>query len=310
MLLFTQTIPRPALWGGTLIKSYFNYPQFPDNIGQSWSFSAQEGEGQSNRIIGGEYHGQTLLSLWQEQPQLFNSQHARFPVIISLVAPEDDLSLQIHPSDTVAAAIGYPSGKNEAWYFLEAEPNASIIYGQNAKDEAQLRSLLAADRWGEIAQLLPVHQGDFVYLPAGIVHALKKGSIVYEIQQATDITYRFYDYHRKDAKGQERELQVEQAIECVDYTLTQANAHPPAETLTYPQAEITTFITGSSFCVRRYLIKGGISFHFDAYQLMTCIKGNGFADRHPVSIGDSFLVTADSDVMLEGDMCLMDTSEM
>ena len=82
MLLFTEPVPRPALWGGTLLRDYFHYPQFPDDIGQSWSFSAQEGEGLSNRIVGME--GMTLLNLWEERPELFCSRHKRFPVIISL----------------------------------------------------------------------------------------------------------------------------------------------------------------------------------------------------------------------------------
>ena len=148
MLLFTEPVPRPALWGSTLLRDYFHYPQFPDGIGQSWSFSAQEGEGLSNRIVGME--GMTLLNLWEERPELFCSRHKRFPVIISLVAPEDDLSLQIHPTARISARLGYPTGKNEAWYFLETTCNAQIVYGQNAHDEAQLREMIAADRWDEL----------------------------------------------------------------------------------------------------------------------------------------------------------------
>ena len=174
MLLFTEPVPRPALWGGTLLRDYFHYPQFPDGIGQSWSFSAQEGEGLSNRISGME--GMTLLNLWEKRPELFCSRHKRFPVIISLVAPEDDLSLQIHPNARISARLGYPTGKNEAWYFLETKCDAQIVYGQNAHDEAQLREMIAADRWDELMQYLPVQKGDFVYLPAGVVHALKKGA--------------------------------------------------------------------------------------------------------------------------------------
>lgn len=135
MLLFTNAIPRLTIWGGPLHREYFHYPQFPDNVGQSWSFSAQEGEGKSNLFLNGEFKGQTLETVWQNHPELFRSRFDRFPVIISLVAPMDDLSLQIHPDDQVAAKIGFPSGKNEAWYFLEAEENASIIYGQTAKNE-------------------------------------------------------------------------------------------------------------------------------------------------------------------------------
>lgn len=309
MLLFTRTIPRPAIWGGTLIKQYFNYSQFPDGIGQSWSFSAQTGEGKSNVILGGTFDGQTLLDVWSGHPELFASRHKRFPVIISLVAPEDDLSLQIHPTDAVAARLGYPTGKNEAWYFLEAKDDASIVYGLNAKNEAGLRTMIREDHWDEIPKMLPVHRGDFVYLPAGMVHALKKGSIVYEIQQATDITYRFFDYHRKDVQGHERPLQLEEAIGCVDYSLTQADAHPETTTVCRPGAKVTTFVQNDSFCVRRYDIAGDVTFLFAVYQLMTCVHGKGFVNDQPVSVGESFLVTVGTTVRMSGDMCLMCTSE-
>ena len=307
MLLFTEPVPRPALWGGTLLRDYFHYPQFPDDIGQSWSFSAQEGEGLSNRIVGME--GMTLLNLWEERPELFCSRHKRFPVIISLVAPEDDLSLQIHPNARISARLGYPTGKNEAWYFLETKCNAQIVYGQNAHDEAQLREMIATDRWDEIMRYLPVQKGDFVYLPAGVVHALKKGSIVYEIQQATDITYRFFDYHRVDAQGHERPLQLEEAIGCVDYTLTQSGAKRPGITHTFPHASVTTFVANDSFCVRRYEVFGTETFHFAGYQLMTCVAGKGTADGQDLSVGKSVLITAGSETTFTGQMTLMCTCE-
>ena len=309
MLLFTKPIARPAIWGGTLLREYFRYPDFPDGIGQSWSFSAQEGAGQSNALVGGPYDGKTLLEVWQEAPELFRSRWERFPVIISLVAPVDDLSLQIHPTAAIAAQAGYPTGKNEAWYFLEAKEGASIIYGQQTKNEAELRAKIAADQWQDIIEYLPVYQGDFVYLPAGIVHALKKGSIVYEIQQATDVTYRFYDYHRRDAQGHERPLQLEEAIRCVDYSLTQQDAHPAPVIAGDETVRVTTFIRNDSFCVRRYDVNGEKTLHFDHYELMTCTAGEGPLNGAPVHIGESCLVTVDSDVTVAGHMTLMTTAE-
>lgn len=309
MLIFTQPIPRPALWGGTLLCEYFHYPDFPDGIGQSWAFSAQEGEGASNRVVGGAFDGKTLNTLWREKPELFHSRFGRFPVIVSLVAPMDDLSLQIHPNDRVAAEAGYPSGKNEAWYFLEAEDGASIVYGQNTNSEAELRGMISRDAWDAIIQPLPVKQGDFVYLPAGIVHALKKGSIVYEIQQATDVTYRFYDYHRRDAQGRKRPLQLEQAIRCIDYTLSQADAHPPATCVETPNAIITTLIDSDSFCVRRYEFTGAETLTFPAYALMTCVAGEGTVDGIAVRIGMNFIITNGSSVKFEGWMTIMCTCE-
>ncbi|HNX62023.1 MAG TPA: class I mannose-6-phosphate isomerase [Candidatus Limiplasma sp.] len=309
MVIFTKPIPRPALWGGMLIREYFHYPDFPDGIGQSWSFSAQEGEGQSNLIVGGPYRGQTLIWLWQNQPELFKSSFKRFPVIISLVAPMDDLSLQIHPDDRMAQEAGYPTGKNEAWYFLDAENNASIVYGQTARDETELRERIAKDEWNALMMHLPVHKGDFVYLPAGIVHALKKGSIVYEIQQATDVTYRFYDYHRKDAQGRERPLQPEQAIRCVHYDLSQKDAHPSPASVKLENLTVTTWVDNESFCVRRYALSGPQALRFPRYALMTCVEGAGMADGVPFGIGESFLVTVGSRVRFDGQATLMCTSE-
>jgi len=309
LIIFTKPIPRPALWGGTLIREYFHYPDFPDGIGQSWSFSAQAGEGQSNLLVGGSYAGQTLEWLWRTRPELFRSRFTRFPVIISLVAPTDDLSLQIHPDDRMAAEAGYPTGKNEAWYFLEAETNAQIVYGQTARNEMELRERIAKDEWNALMMHLPVHKGDFVYLPAGIVHALKKGSIVYEIQQATDVTYRFYDYHRRDVQGRERPLQPEQAIRCVHYDLSQKDAHPSPARVRMENLTVTTWVDNDSFCVRRYELSGPQTLRFPRYALMTCVAGAGMADDVPFGIGESFLITVDSQVRLEGHATLLCTGE-
>ena len=97
--------------------------------------------------------------------------------------------------------VGFSSGKNEAWYFIEANDDANIVYGHHAKDEKELRKYIQEDRWDELIKHLDVHPGDFVYLPAGLLHALKKGSIVYEIQQATDITYRSIQSSKDDSRN-------------------------------------------------------------------------------------------------------------
>jgi mannose-6-phosphate isomerase len=156
---------------------------------------------------------------------------------------------------------------------------------------------------------LPVKQGDFVYLPAGIVHALKKGGIVYEIQQATDITYRFYDYDRRDAQGNARPLHLEQAIRCIDYSLSQADAHPQAKHTQTPDTEITTFINSDSFCVKRYTFHGSDTLPFPRYALMTCVAGEGTADGIPIHKGMNFLVTAGSSVSFQSRMTILCTCE-
>lgn len=306
-VMMTVPIERPALWGGTLIREYFHYPWFGDAIGQSWSFSGQSG--QSNIIANGPHRGKTLCKLWETEPELFKSRFSELPVIISLVAPMDDLSIQIHPNAERARAEGYATGKNEAWYFLEAANGGDIVYGHTAHDERELRTMIAQDRWNELVTHLPVKKGDFVYLPAGMLHALRKGSIVYEIQQATDVTYRFFDYHRKDTQGNERPLHLEKAIACVDYTLSPKDAHPNAVTNALASGTMTTFIRNDSFCVNRFEIQGMQTLSFSGYQLFTVVAGRGTADGLALETGVNFLLPAGDNVTLTGDITLMSTCE-
>ena len=306
-ILFFKPIPRPAIWGHTLVKDYFEYEDFPDGIGQSWSFSAQENA--STICLSEPYLGKTLYDLWQNHQELFGHTGEEFPVIISLVAPEDDLSLQVHPDDEHAKKLGYASGKNEAWYFIEAKENANIVYGHLAKDEEDLRNYIKEDRWDDLIQYLDVHPGDFVYLPSGLLHALKKGSIVYEIQQATDITYRFYDYHRQDENGKERELHLEQAIDCLSYNpaAMKNNIHPVSTKR--ENCIETVFISNDSFTVTKLEVTGKCCYSAVNYQLATIVKGQGTVDGQTVKIGESFLIPVQTHVQLDGCMTIMMTTK-
>ena len=306
-VLFFKPIARPAIWGHTLVKDYFGYDEFPEGIGQSWSFSAQKGV--STECLTAPYQGKTLLDLWENHQELFGHPNEEFPVIISLVGPEEDLSIQVHPDDEHAKKVGFSSGKNEAWYFIEAKEDANIVYGHHAKDEKNLRQYIAEERWDELISHLDVHTGDFVYLPAGLLHALKKGSIVYEIQQATDITYRFYDYHRKDKKGNERELHLEQAIDCLSYDTKDMknNIHPVK--IPMENGEQTIFISNDSFTVTKLDIQGKNSYKCDNYQLATVVKGSGCVDGKDIKVGDNFLIPTNNKVELDGQMIIMMTTK-
>lgn len=306
-VLFFKPIPRPAIWGHTLVKDYFGYNEFPEGIGQSWSFSAQKDA--STQCVSEPYKGKTLLDLWENNQELFGHPDEEFPVIISLVGPEDDLSIQVHPNDEYAKKIGFTSGKNEAWYFIESKGGSRIVYGHNAKDEKDLYNYIDNDKWDELIRYLDVHTDDFVYLPAGLLHALKKGSIVYEIQQATDITYRFYDYHRKDEQGNERELHLEQAINCLSYDLEDMkNNISPIETRLQNGTQ-TVYISNDSFTVTKLEITGENKYICENYQLATVVKGSGSVDGQDIKIGDSFLIPVNNEVILDGQMIIMMTTK-
>lgn len=306
-VLFFKPIPRPAIWGHTLVKDYFGYDDFPEGIGQSWSFSAQEGA--STVCVSEPYRNVTLKELWDDHQELFGHPGEEFPVIISLVGPEDDLSIQVHPDKERALKKGFSSGKNEAWYFIESKEGSNIVYGHNADDQEDLYKYINQDKWDELIRHLDVHTGDFVYLPAGLLHALKKGSIVYEIQQATDITYRFYDYHRKDDKGNERELHLEDAIDCLSYDKeAMKNNINPVETKMENGLQ-TVFMSNDSFTVTKLEITGENKYICDNYQLATVVKGEGIVDENNVTVGDNFLIPVNTEVKFDGNMIVMMTTK-
>lgn len=306
-VLFFKPIPRSALWGKTLVKEYFHYDDFPDGIGQAWAFSGQKEA--STVCINGPFKGQTLFTLWKEHQELFGYKQGHFPVIISLVGPQEDLSIQVHPDSVYASSHGLPSGKNEAWYFIEAKLEASIVYGHHARDKEDLQRYIEENKWYDLIRYLKVKKDDFVYLPASLLHALKAGSVVYEIQEATDVTYRFFDYQRTDEQGKQRELHLQQAIECLSYDPKMMENKVQPIVVTNDQYTRTTYMSNESFTVSKLEIDGVCPFSDTNYQLATVIRGQGTVDSKEISVGDNFLIPVDTAITLAGQMTIMMTTK-
>lgn len=305
-VLFTKPIPRPALWGGNAFQTYFD-EQIKGKIGQCWLFSAQPNA--SSIVSNGIYKGQDFRQLFETQPQLFNSRYTVFPFIISLVIPAEDLSVQVHPDSVYAKKLGYASGKNEAWYFMKAPSAGRIVCCQNARNRSEVQHMIANEQWDALLDYLPVAQDDLVYLPAGMLHALGKGSIVFEVQQATDITYRFYDYHRRDEQGKERELQIERALDCLNFHLSPLDTQVCATVVRTSNLNITTYPCGDSFILYRYDLIGEYTLTRERYQLMTVVDGQGNVDGYPVHKGYSFMACANQPVSISGNMRLLAVGE-
>ncbi len=305
--LFFKPIPFETVWGGTAIKKYYGYDWMPDMTGQAWAFAAQ-GE-KSNVCETAPFEGKTLGELWNSNPELFGDTDREFPLIISMLCPCDDLSIQVHPDEEHAKAMGYAYGKNEAWYFLEAADDASIVFGHNATDEADLRSYIDEGRWSDLLRHLKVRKDDFVYLQSGLLHACGKNVIAYEVQQSTDVTYRFYDYDRTDAAGNKRELHLEQAIGTLHYD-------PELNTETYDAHVVasggcvrTTYIDNPSFRIEKIQIDGdAYELCEDTYELVSVVRGEGTANGVPVKVGSHFLAPKDCPVTIEGNLTVMMTT--
>lgn len=205
--------------------------------------------------------------------------------------------------------MGYSFGKNEAWYFLEADTQASIVYGYRPKRLEEAKQLAQERRWEDLLDYKDVHQEDFVYIPAGTLHALRAGSIVYEVQQATDVTFRLYDYGRRDAAGNQRELHTEQALMCLlDQTCREVKETKPTS-LRNGAITITTFIKNDSFCIMRIDVQGAGEICAKGYLLASVIQGSGKTDDFVVAKGDHFFIPAGTTVQLEGCFSMMITCE-
>ncbi len=310
-LLFFEVIPRETIWGGTKASSYFGY-EVPDKTGQVWAFAAQpDGD---TVCVRGRHAGKTLGELFQDAPEIFESRYDHFPFIISLVAPVDDLSIQVHPNDEVARSLGYEHGKNEAWLLLETELEASLVYGlTKTVDEAVLR-IRSGDMEG-LFRTVPTSTGEFFYIPAGTVHALGKGNVAYEVQQATDLTFRVYDYGRTDADGNPRPLDTQHALDTILASSKEINEtleflHPLAKTKTIGRSTITEHISNDAFCITTIDVQGAISITPTAYCLCTVVKGKGSVDGETVRFVDNFILPAlHKEVSLRGVFTLTITSE-
>ena len=302
---FFKPVPKVTIWGGDVVKNFFGYDFFPDKVGQCWAFNALGKD--ANEAIG-EHSGETLLTLFENEPELFNSKYNRFPFIISLVGPVDDLSIQVHPDTQTGIKMGYTGGKNEAWYFISTPDDYNIVYNHNALDRAELDKYINDKRWNELIRHLSIKQGEAVYIPAGTLHAMRKGAVVYEIQQAVDVTFRFYDYDRVDEKGNKRELQTAQAVECLHYDTANGIFEP--ETAVYDDAEATTFMRTESFTVRRWRVNGKAEIPLEGYAVATVTRGSGSVDGYNVKVGDNILITALRKLhSVEGDMEILMTME-
>lgn len=215
MGLYSQPVKlRPAyfsyIWGGTLLRDRLGKDIPADDTGESWEVSAHP-KGQSV-IQGGPADGMTLGDYAQGSEFYGNAPHDRFPLLIKLLGATANLSVQVHPSDDNCRPG--EAGKAEAWVVLACEPGAQIIYDIDCSRE----EFAAAVRGGAMAahlRRLAVQPGDVLDIPAGMVHALTEGVVVYEVQQNSDTTYRLYDWDRVDANGKPRELHIDVALQVI-----------------------------------------------------------------------------------------------
>ncbi|MBE7389467.1 mannose-6-phosphate isomerase, class I [Enterococcus faecium] len=308
--MFLKPVFQEKIWGGSRLRSVFGFDIPNDKIGEDWAISAHP-HGVSV-VENGEFKGKRLDELWSEQKELFgHPSEPVFPLLIKILDAEDDLSVQVHPDDAYGMKHEGELGKTECWYIIDAEPGAEIIYGHHAKTREELAEMIKDGRWDDLLKKVPVKKGDFFYVPSGTIHAIGKGIMILETQQSSDTTYRVYDYDRKDAQGQTRELHIQQSIDVT--TVPAKTPELQIKEVRKGNSSIVTYLETEFFNVYEWDIKGITSFKKQApYTLMTVIEGAGDlvvdGKTYPLEKGTSCIIpNGVSEWAVQGELAIIAT---
>lgn len=222
-----EPILKDRIWGGTKLKTYLNKPIASEITGESWEISTVEND--VSIIANGVFKGKSLNELINDFPEqvlgtkVFEQFGKQFPLLFKYLDAREDLSIQVHPNDELAAKRHNSFGKTEMWYVMQADDEARLIVGFKEKSSSEEyiqhlenKTLLS------ILDTKKVKKGDVFFLETGTVHAIGAGTVIAEIQQTSDITYRLYDFDRVDANGNTRELHVDLALEAINYDKVEA----------------------------------------------------------------------------------------
>lgn len=222
-----EPILKDRIWGGTKLKTYLNKPIASEITGESWEISTVEND--VSIIANGVFKGKSLNELINDFPEqvlgtkVFEQFGKQFPLLFKYLDAREDLSIQVHPNDELAAKRHNSFGKTEMWYVMQADEEARLIVGFKEKSSSEeYIQHLENKTLLNILDTKKVKKGDVFFLETGTVHAIGAGTVIAEIQQTSDITYRLYDFDRVDANGNTRELHIDLALEAINYETVEA----------------------------------------------------------------------------------------
>ncbi len=318
---FIRFVPlfKSTLWGGNRLQLYKNCPQDIKTVGESWELSGVPGS--ESVVSEGCYQGRTLSSLIDEMKgELVGKDNYlrfgnRFPLLIKFIDARQDLSIQVHPKDEMARMRHHCPGKNEMWYVIDAVPGARLCSGWLGKMTPEEYEKRVADNTiEEVLRWHEVHPGDVFNIPAGRVHSIGAGILLAEIQQTSDITYRIYDYNRRDADGNLRELHTELAKDAIDYGEVDnyrvqyiSNLNEPVELVSTPYYHTSLYdLTEVMTCDYSEL---------DSFVIYICVSGKAtLRDENGnisvISRGETILIPAKTNevrIEPEGDIKLLES---
>ncbi|MFD0861172.1 type I phosphomannose isomerase catalytic subunit [Sungkyunkwania multivorans] len=269
---------KERLWGGQKLKTVLKKEITGDTIGESWELSAVEDN--VSIVSNGPWKGQSLQALIEMYGEDLLGAHVyrtfgnSFPILIKFIDAKKDLSIQLHPNDDLARERHDSFGKTEMWHVMQADEEAELIIGFN-KDVTQeeYREHLDNNTLSNILNYEQVTKGDTFFINVGKVHAIGAGVLLAEIQQTSDITYRIYDWNRKDKDGNTRELHTELALDAIDYKKKDDFRVSYPKAVNSPNEMVTC-----PYFITNYLVVEGV-LHLDhsdkdSFVIYMCVEGS------------------------------------
>ncbi|MBQ8320857.1 MAG: class I mannose-6-phosphate isomerase [Clostridia bacterium] len=285
---------KDNLWGGDRLIKFYNKAANGEICAESWELSFHS-DGPTKLS-----DGKTLMESASDKDLGKNTlEFADFPMMIKLIDAKENLSVQVHPDDTYAKANENSYGKTEMWYIVDADEGAGIYLGfKRELEKEEVISAIKSNTLTEIMNFFPVSKGDCYFIPSGTIHAIGAGCLIYEIQQSSNITYRVYDYDRRDKYGNTRELHIDKAMDVLKFER-------------YERRVMPSNLLGISkyFTAHKMELNGeseSIKTDGKSFMCVTVCSGNGTLNAEPVSAGDSYFIPAtENEITLGGNMTLI-----
>ncbi len=293
-------ILKEKVWGGKKLKTVLNKFSDSDKIGESWELSGLPGN--VSVVSEGEFKGQTINHLISKYKEILVGQRVlekygeNFPLLIKFIDAADDLSVQVHPNDETAQKLYGENGKNELWYIMDNDRDSELILGLNKPlSKEEFRHSINKNTLTENLNSLKVKRGDIFFIPAGRIHAIKKGVLLAEIQQPSDITYRIFDWNRKGLDGKYRDLHVEEACMVADLKTEKSYLTKyPEKFNAFVQCVSNRYFTVNLLKFNREIIKDYTE--TDSFIVFLCTKGSFqlmySGNEIKVSFGETILLPA------------------
>jgi mannose-6-phosphate isomerase len=302
------------IWGGEKLKNILNKDVSDPNIGESWEISQVPGD--ISVVSDGVLKGNSLTKLINQYgpkllgKEVFSRFGQEFPLLIKFIDTRENCSIQVHPSDIVARERHNSFEKNEMWYVMQADTESKLLVGWEKPIDSELYVNSVSN--GTILDYVhseTVTKGDAFYIPTGRIHAIGAGTLIAEIQQTSDVTYRVYDYDRIDAKtGQKRDLHIDQAKDVLDYSIQETcktqyhTAKNQSKELVHSPYFKTNIIDLEDEMVLDYSLR-------DSFTIFIIVEGNLSVNNLPFSCGETVLIpNALNEVSLKGKSKLLEVS--